>query len=52
VGRGREGKGEAWSDSQIYKYIFQMKYAEAFLSNSPRKLLGLRFEISKMLIAV
>jgi len=33
-----------------YKYIFQMKYTEASLSNSTRKLLW--FEISKMLIAV
>jgi len=33
-----------------YKYIFQIKYTEAILSNSSRKLLW--FEISKMLIAV
>jgi len=33
-----------------YKYIFQIKYTEAILSNSSRKLL--RFEISKMLTAV
>jgi len=33
-----------------YKYIFQMKYKEAILSNSTRKLLW--FEITKMLIAV
>jgi len=33
-----------------YKYIFQIKYAEAILSNSTRKLL--LFEITKMLIAV
>jgi len=34
-----------------YKYIFfQIKYTESILSNSTRKLL--RFEISKMLIAV
>ena len=33
-----------------YKYIFQIKYTEATLSNSTRKLLW--FEISKMLIAV
>jgi len=34
-----------------YKYVFlQIKYTEAILSNSTRKLL--RFEISKMLIAV
>jgi len=31
-----------------YKYIFQIKYTEAILSNSTRKLLW--FEISKMLI--
>jgi len=33
-----------------YKYIFQIKYAEAILSNNTRKLLW--FEISKTLIAV
>jgi len=33
-----------------YKYIFQMKYMEAILSNSIPKLLW--FEINKMLIAV
>ena len=33
-----------------YKYIFQIKYTEAILSNSTRKLLS--FEIAKMLIAV
>jgi len=33
-----------------YKYIFQIKYTEAILSNSTRKLLW--FEINKMLIAV
>jgi len=33
-----------------YKYIFQIKYTEAILSNSTRKLL--LFEISRMLIAV
>jgi len=33
-----------------YKSIFQIKYAEAILSNSTRKLLW--FEIAKMLIAV
>ena len=33
-----------------YKYIFHIKYTEAILSNSTRKLLW--FEISKMLIAV
>ena len=33
-----------------YKYIFQIKHTEAILSNTTRKLL--RFEISKMLIAV
>ena len=41
-----------WAFPMIkYKYIFfQIKYTEAILSNSTRKLL--RFEISKMLIAV
>jgi len=33
-----------------HKYIFQIKYSEAILSNSARKLL--RFRITKMLIAV
>jgi len=33
-----------------YKYFFQIKYTEAILSNSTRKLLW--FEISKMLMAV
>jgi len=33
-----------------YKYIFQIKYTKAILSNDTRKLL--RFEISKMLIAL
>ena len=33
-----------------YKYIFQIKYTEAIVSNSARKLLW--FEIRKMLIAV
>ena len=33
-----------------YKYVFQIKYAEAILSNSTRKLLW--FEVSKTLIAV
>jgi len=33
-----------------YKYIFQMKYTEAILSNSTRKLLW--FEITKMLMSV
>jgi len=33
-----------------YHYIFQIKYTEAILSNSSRKLLW--FEINKMLIAV
>jgi len=33
-----------------YKHIFQIKYTEAILSNSARKLLW--FEITKMLIAV
>jgi len=32
-----------------YKYIFQIKYTEAILSNSTRQLLW--FEITKMLIA-
>jgi len=35
---------------QKYEYIFQIKYTEAILSNSTRKLLW--FEITKMLIAV
>jgi len=33
-----------------YRYIFQIKYTEAILPNSTRKLLW--FEITKMLIAV
>jgi len=33
-----------------YKYIFQIKYTEAILSNSTRKLLW--FEIAEMLIEV
>ena len=33
-----------------YKHLFQMKYTEAILSNSIRKLLW--FEITEMLIAV
>jgi len=33
-----------------YKYILQIKYTEAILSNTVRKLLW--FEITKMLIAV
>jgi len=33
-----------------YKYIFQIKYTEAILSNSTQKLLW--FEITKMLNAV
>jgi len=33
-----------------YKYIFQIKYTEAILPNSTRKLLW--FEITRMLIAV
>jgi len=33
-----------------YKYIFQIKYTKAILSNNSRKLLW--FEITKMLIAV
>jgi len=32
-----------------YKYIFQIEYTEAILSNGTRKLLGLWFKISKML---
>ena len=40
-----------WSFPTIKcKYIFQIKYTEAILSNSTRKLLW--FEITKMLIAV
>jgi len=36
-----------------YEYIFfQIKYTEAILSNSTRKVLSLWFEITKMLIAV
>ena len=34
----------------IYEYMFQIKYTEAILSNSTRKLLS--FEITEMLIAV
>jgi len=34
-----------------YKYIIQIQYTAAILSNGTRKLLGL-FEIAKMLIAV
>jgi len=34
----------------MLKYIFQIKYMQAILSNSTRKLL--QFEITKMLIAV
>ena len=33
-----------------YKYIFRIKYTEAILSNTTRKLLW--YEITKMLIAV
>jgi len=33
-----------------YKYIFEIKYTEAILSNSSRKLLW--FEITKKLLAV
>jgi len=33
-----------------YKFIFQIKYTEAILSNSTRKLLW--FEIAKMMTAV
>jgi len=36
--------------SAKYKYIFQIKYAEAILSNSSQKLLW--FEITIMLIVV
>jgi len=40
-----------WPFSKLkYKYIFQIKYTEAILSNSTRQLLW--FEITKMLIAV
>ena len=40
-----------WSFLMLkYKYIYQIKYTEAVLSNSNRKLLW--FEINKMLIAV
>jgi len=35
-----------------YKYILQIKYAKAILSKSTGKLLGLWFEITKMVIAV
>jgi len=42
--------GLAVSNAKKYKYIFQIKYTEAILSNSSRKLLW--FEITKMLIAV
>jgi len=42
--------GLAISKAKIYKYIFQIKYTEATLSNSTQKLLW--FEIIKMLIAV
>jgi len=43
--------GLAISNAKI-KYIFQIKYTEAILSNNTRKLLGLWFKITKMLIAV
>jgi len=33
-----------------YKYVFQLKYTEAILSNSTRK--PLWFEVTKMLVAV
>ena len=40
-----------WPFSMLkYKYIFHMKYTEAVLSNSTRKLLS--FKITKMLTAV
>jgi len=35
-----------------YKYILQIKYTKAILSKSTGKLLGLWFEITKMVIAV
>jgi len=41
--------GLAISNAKIY-YIFQIKYTEAILSNSTRKMLW--FEVTKMLIAV
>jgi len=41
----------AWPFPMLkYKYIFQIKYTEAVLSNSTRKLLW--YDITKMLIAV
>ena len=42
--------GLAISSAKIQIYIFQIKYTEAILSNSTRKLL--RFEVTKMLIVV
>ena len=39
-----------WHSADSTGCIFQIKYTEAILSNSTRKLL--RFEINKMLIAV
>jgi len=42
--------GLAIFNAKILIYFFQIKYAEAILSNSARKLLW--FEITKMLIAV
>ena len=39
-----------WVPMLKYKYIYQIKYTEAILSNSTRKLLW--FEITKMSIAV
>jgi len=42
--------GLAISTDKIVIYFFQIKYTEAILSNSTRKLLW--FEITKMVIAV
>jgi len=41
---------QCWFPGLKYKYIFQIKYTEAILSNSTWKLLW--FEIIKVLIAV
>ena len=46
---GTEAGSLGWPFPML-KYIFQMKYTEAILANSTRKLL--RFEITKILIAV
>ena len=35
-----------------YKYIFQIKYTEAILSNSTRKLLWFEIKITKILIGL